>query len=924
MKLPSGFANFTSGISIIVAGKSTTHATSGRFLSFSNGAGVDPIEFGRYATFNDGMAILDNGASASIVFGTGMSPTDLLYHTVSTVYNPSTSTVSFRKDGSSIGSSSLSITIQNTTRTDNYIAGCAWGETWAGTIAELVVYNSALSSTDWQAVEAYMASKHEWYHPDADWITTYSSEIQTLIHENKWSKAQTDALSAFALAEPDFPTERMVLWLKADAGVTLDGSGNVSQWNDQSGYGRHATQSASGQRPGFIANDQGGNDAVLFTGSSRHLRLPSGYADFSNGVSIIAVGKATSVANFGRLISFSTGQGLDPIEFGRFGENPELFTLLDNGSTGTLTSSSTGAAPPDALYHTFTTTYDPSRSEIDFSLDGAVTTSSLSISVENKLRTMNYIGASAWGDYWLGSIAELIVYDSAISQAERDKVELYLAEKYEWYHPDAEWITGYSVAVQDDIHEYRWTKAQADALEEVVDESPDFPVGGMLLWLKADAGVTLDGSGKVQEWADQSGSLNHAAQSTSGQRPEVVSNAVGGKPSLKFYGGRNLRLPTGFADFTDGISFYVLMKSPAAQAWERYISFSSTSGGADLMEMFRVDATDDIAAMFSDATTSSGVEFPDANPPSSLFSATGVTFNPSSDTASLYKDGVLTDTETSTINPRVFARSHNYIGTGWIGHHMQGEIAEVLVFNRSLSQTEVAQLSLYFGERYSMPVQTSAPTITPAGGTFGSTQVVTISELPNLETRYTINGLEPVETSPVYSTSLSLTQSTLVKAAYFHDGVRVSAIATAQFYIDDTDEDGMSDAWEILYGLDENDPDDATSDADQDGLTAVQEYNLGTNPDETDSNNDGLADAVSLDLGYDPAATDSDGDGISNDDELLAGINPLLVDTDGDEFNDDVDDYPLDPTRWEAPTPDPGDTDGPVITLTEPGNAVEI
>jgi hypothetical protein len=922
--LPSGFANFTSGVSIIAVAKSNSHATWGRYVSFSNGQGIDPVEFGRNGTSINGMTNYDNGASAILTSGSGLSPTDMLYHTVSTVYNPSSSNISFYKDGVSTSSSTLSITIQNIARTTNYVGASAWGDIWIGTFGELIVYNSALSSTDREAVEAYLASKYEWYHSGADWITTYSSEIQTLIHANKWSKAQTDALSAFALAEPDFRTENLVLWLKADAGITVDGSGNVSQWNDQSGYGRHATQTTSGQRPGFTANDQGGKAAVLFPGSTRHLRLPSGYADFSNGVSIIAVGKATSVASFGRLISFSTGQGLDPIEFGRFGTNPELFTLLDNGSSATITSSSTGAAPPDALYHALTTTYDPSRSEIDFSLDGAVTTSSLSLSVENKLRTMNYIGASAWGDYWLGSIAELIVYDSAISQAERDKVELYLAEKYEWYHPDAEWITGYSAAVQDDIHEYHWTKAQADALEEMVDESPDFPVGGMLLWLKADTGVTLDGSGKVQEWADQSGSLNHAAQSTSGQRPEVVSNAVGGKPSLKFYGGRNLRLPTGFADFTDGVSFYVLMKSPAAQAWERYISFSSTSGGADLMEMFRVDATDDIAAMFSDATTSSGVEFPDVNPPSSLFSATGVTFNPSNDTVTLYKDGVLTDTETSTINPRVFARSHNYIGTGWIGHYMQGEIAEVLVFNRSLSQTEVAQLSLYLNERYSTPVQTSAPIITPPGGTFGSTQMVTIEELPSFEIRFTTNGLEPIATSAVYSTSLSLSQSTLVKAAYFHDGVRVSAIATAQFYINDTDEDGMSDAWEILYGLDENDPDDATSDADHDGLTAVQEYNLGTIPNETDSNGDGLADAVSVRLGYDPAATDSDGDGISNEDEVLAGTNPLLADTDGDEFDDDVDDYPLDPTRWEAPTPDPGDTDGPVITLTEPGNAVEI
>ena len=39
---------------------------------------------------------------------------------------------------------------------------------------------------------------------------------------------------------------------------------------------------------------------------------------------------------------------------------------------------------------------------------------------------------------------------------------------------------------------------------------------------------------------------------------------------------------------------------------------------------------------------------------------------------------------------------------------------------------------------------------------------------------------------------------------------------------------------------------------------------------------------------------------------------------------DGADAYPLDPTRWELPPPDPGDTTPPVITLTEPTNAVLI
>ncbi len=54
----------------------------------------------------------------------------------------------------------------------------------------------------------------------------------------------------------------------------------------------------------------------------------------------------------------------------------------------------------------------------------------------------------------------------------------------------------------------------------------------------------------------------------------------------------------------------------------------------------------------------------------------------------------------------------------------------------------------------------------------------------------------------------------------------------------DIDGDGIPDAWEIEYGLDPTDPDDWDYDADSDGLTNLQEYNAGANPNSTDSDSD--------------------------------------------------------------------------------------
>jgi len=77
-------------------------------------------------------------------------------------------------------------------------------------------------------------------------------------------------------------------------------------------------------------------------------------------------------------------------------------------------------------------------------------------------------------------------------------------------------------------------------------------------------------------------------------------------------------------------------------------------------------------------------------------------------------------------------------------------------------------------------------------------------------------------------------------------------------------------------------------------------------------------------LGISATDLDMDDDTVSTLVELQQGTDPFLADTDGDGRSDGLDAYPLDPSRWEAPLPDPNDTTPPVITLDEPTNAVLI
>jgi hypothetical protein len=60
----------------------------------------------------------------------------------------------------------------------------------------------------------------------------------------------------------------LAIWLDAAdaASLTLDESNNVSQWNDKSGNGRHATQTSATARPAYVASVLNGNPIVRIDG----------------------------------------------------------------------------------------------------------------------------------------------------------------------------------------------------------------------------------------------------------------------------------------------------------------------------------------------------------------------------------------------------------------------------------------------------------------------------------------------------------------------------------------------------------------------------------------------------------------------------------------------------------------------------------
>jgi hypothetical protein len=92
----------------------------------------------------------------------------------------------------------------------------------------------------------------------------------------------------------------------------------------------------------------------------------------------------------------------------------------------------------------------------------------------------------------------------------------------------------------------------------------------------------------------------------------------------------------------------------------------------------------------------------------------------------------------------------------------------------------------------------------------------------------------------------------------------------------DTDLDGMSDYFEVTYQLNPKDASDDISDADEDGLSNLEEFEQATHPRDSDTDNDFLTDGEEVyDYFTDPTNPDTDGDGWWDKWEIYYQTDPL-------------------------------------------------
>ena len=210
-----------------------------------------------------------------------------------------------------------------------------------------------------------------------------------------------------------------------------------------------------------------------------------------------------------------------------------------------------------------------------------------------------------------------------------------------------------------------------------------------LVFLDASDPSSYNGSGTT--WTDLSGQNKHAT---------LVNSPTFSNSDKWFDFSKNSQhhatLPSGFADFTNGATFFFIADLDSGDNWERLIDFSV--GGTPINFGRQQGGTNMKLEYYNPSKSGTQTNMILNNTLASYCVTTDGTH------AKFYRNGTLIATNSFDKVPDNAARSQNYIGRSRSSNdsYYDGQIAVVAIFSRDLAASEITDLHDHYDTIYSL------------------------------------------------------------------------------------------------------------------------------------------------------------------------------------------------------------------------------
>jgi hypothetical protein len=440
------------------------------------------------------------------------------------------------------------------------------------------------------------------------------------------------------------------LWLDASDESTLSGPGGgaVSQWSDKSGNGNNVIQNTSADQPKTGIRTLNGMNVLDFDGTTQHLVGPLSVTPTAS-TAFIVFGNDVDATDPVLVLAPSSGNDWNSVNGAVFdtGTAGHIFEVVHR-HIGTDRAHIPGSRPtPPGVYagridsvdvEAFAFTQDQTDAGIGYG--GSGTCSQVLISGR-------YLSGAINSSLALdGAVAEVLVFDSILSDTDMNKVADYLTEKW--------------VPVPLRVGATAWFDA-------------------------SDTESITQSGGLVSQWSDLSGNGYDVAQATSANQPTTGSRTLNGLNVLDFDGSSDYLQGAFGVTLTQPNTIFAVFKRDSAGTMFLYDGIDSSNRHAQYFSSGNYKA-------FAGTTINGGTV--DTDPHISR-----AVFNGSS--SSLFIDG------SSVVAGDAGALSLNGITLGaqyTAANVLDGAIAELIVVDGTLTADEITLVENYLTEKWITPV----------------------------------------------------------------------------------------------------------------------------------------------------------------------------------------------------------------------------